>query len=168
MNKKILDYSISSITKEGIPFLKKYLYKALFIPPDSEPYQKSIVNEPIFKSIYENWGRNGNIAFMATDNKSNSIIGMVWVRLYNKINEPFGIIDNSIPALTIAVDEKYRNKGIGTALLEQLINEIKNQGFESISLSVDKRNYAIKLYKKFGFQLYKESKNYNPIYLLNL
>ncbi len=116
--------------------------------------------------IYKDWGKHGDIGFWARDDLSEQLIGMAWVRLYNKVNLPFGIIDTNIPALSIAVDNTFQNRGIGLVLLNSLIDEVKEQGYEGISLSVDHRNYAVKLYKKVGFKLYRESKKYNPLYLL--
>ena len=118
----------------------------------------------IIKPIYKKWGKRGDIGFAAK--RDNHIIGMAWVRLYDKVNLPFGIINTEIPALTISIDEKHRGKKIGTSLMIELINAVKQQGFGGISLSVDHRNYAVKLYKKMGFVLYRESKEYNPLYLL--
>lgn len=161
-----INYKIRPISEKEIPLLKNYLYIALFVPPGIKPFQKSLVDEPIFKPIYENWGKDGDIGFVATKITSEKVIGMSWVRLYDKVNLPFGIIDTIIPALSIAVDERYRNRGIGTALLNKLIDIVKNQGFKAISLSVDHRNYAVKLYKRFGFKLFQESEEYNPLYLL--
>jgi ribosomal protein S18 acetylase RimI-like enzyme len=165
LNKKI-DYSIHSISDKEIPYLKEYLYKAIFVPPETSPFPKSIIDEEFLKPIYKNWGKEGDIGFAAIDNKSNNIIGMAWVRLYDKENLPFGIIDIKTPALSIAIDKKYRSMGIGTQLMDELINSVKEQGFKGISLSVDNRNFAVKLYKKVGFELYKENKEYNPLYLL--
>ena len=91
---------------------------------------------------------------------------MVWVRLYDEVNLSLGIIDKNTPALSIAVKEKYRKSGIGTSLLNELINAIQNQGFTGISLSVDYRNFALKLYERFGFKLHQESSEFNPLYLL--
>ena len=48
---------------------------------------------------------------------ANNLIGMAWVRLYDEVNLSLGIIEKNIPALSIAVEEKYRNNGIGTQLL---------------------------------------------------
>jgi len=138
----------------------------MFVPKGSKPFSKSIVDEPIFKSIYKNWGKTGDIAFIAMENKSDNLIGIAWVRLYADVNLSLGIIDKSIPALSIAVKKKYRNNGIGTSLLDELIIAVKNQGFTGISLSVDNRNFALKLYEKFGFKLHQESSEFNPLYLL--
>ena len=166
MSNKYSDFSINPISEEDIPYLKEYLHKALFIPPGTPPIPKSIIDENFIKPIYENWGKTGDTGFCAYDDVTKILIGMAWVRLYEKVNLPFGIIDPTIPTLTMAVDGNFRSKGIGTALIEKLIEAVKEQGFKGISLSVDHRNFAVKLYKKIGFKLYRASKEYNPLYLL--
>ena len=54
----------------------------------------------------------------------------------------------------LGVEEKYRNKGIGT----ELLNFIKNKAIENnctdLYLTVNEENKnAIKLYEKFGFRI---------------
>ena len=52
----------------------------------------------------------------------------------------------------IVVDEKYRNQGIGTLLLNHAVEIAKEKGCKKIVLDVDKDNEtAQSLYKKFGF-----------------
>ncbi len=46
---------------------------------------------------------------------------------------------------------EHRGKGIGSELLNSILAELKNQGIDAASLSVDPRNPAIRLYKRFGF-----------------
>ena len=41
--------------------------------------------------------------------------------------------------------------GIGTSLLTQMLSTEKAAGYAKISLSVQKDNYAVKLYRKVGF-----------------
>jgi len=163
---KSIKYQIRPISDKEIPFLKDYLYMAMFVPPNSKPFPISIVDKSFFKLIYENWGKEGDIGLAVRDKKTKQIIGMAWVRLYEKVNLPLGIIDTTISALSIAIHEDYRKIGIGTELMVKLINSVKEKKFKGISLSVDRRNYAVKLYKKCGFKLYQESKEYNPLYFL--
>lgn len=63
----------------------------------------------------------------------------------------------------IGVIEEYRNKGIGSKLMEYLKDK-------SISLEVDTNNiYAIRLYEKYGFKKVSVRKNYyngNDAYLM--
>lgn len=55
--------------------------------------------------------------------------------------------------LSIIVDEEYRNKGIGTALMEVLIENAKEKfHIEILHLEVYGGNPAISLYKRFGFK----------------
>ena len=42
-------------------------------------------------------------------------------------------------------------KGIGTILLKEMIRKAKNSGFISLSLSVDPKNLALRLYERQGF-----------------
>ena len=59
----------------------------------------------------------------------------------------------------VLVDSLYRNKGIGSLLLEHFLSDCKN--CDNISLEVREDNLtAIKLYEKFGFAKVAIRKNY--------
>ena len=47
--------------------------------------------------------------------------------------------------------------GIGTALLKHMMCEEKAAGYVKLSLSVQKDNYAVKLYRKAGFVTVSET-----------
>jgi ribosomal protein S18 acetylase RimI-like enzyme len=117
---------------------------------------------------YKKWGRKGDIALVALNNNNKEIIGVTWVRLFTKNNPSYGFIDNKTPDMAIAVKAEFRGKGIGTQLLKKLIYTVKESGFKGISLSIDPRNKALRLYKRLGFKIYKQERVDNHIYLLNL
>jgi ribosomal protein S18 acetylase RimI-like enzyme len=74
----------------------------------------------------------------------------------NLIPRGFGAASKSCHVLTsgIAVLKEYRGIGIGNALMDYGINWAKVNNYEKISLSVFSTNIpAIKLYKKFGFEV---------------
>lgn len=53
----------------------------------------------------------------------------------------------------IAVDIAWQNKGVGSALMRDMIDECKQRGIASITLEVGANNVvARKLYGKFGFR----------------
>ena len=54
----------------------------------------------------------------------------------------------------IVVKKIYRNQGIGSRLLEKLIEVAKETEFDVLSLEVNEKNEsAIKLYEKYGFEI---------------
>lgn len=85
-------------------------------------------------------------------------------------NEVIGYIGMSIVIdegyiFNVAVREKYRNKGVATALINELVTYGKKNNFSFITLEVRESNLpAISLYSKFGFIKAGERKNYysNP------
>ena len=61
------------------------------------------------------------------------------------------------PSLAMSVLKAYRGRGIGTLLLTQMLLTEKADGYAKLSLSVQKVNYAVKLYRKAGFTTVKET-----------
>ena len=53
--------------------------------------------------------------------------------------------------------KQYRNYGIGTNLMEQMLKKLKMQGYKQVSLSVQKMNYAVHMYLKVGFEIVDEN-----------
>lgn len=63
--------------------------------------------------------------------------------------------------MTIAVNPKYRRKGIATYLIHELENWTKSKGGESMMLEVATKNIdAIALYSKLGYVKLNIRKNY--------
>jgi RimJ/RimL family protein N-acetyltransferase len=55
----------------------------------------------------------------------------------------------------IIVDEKYRNRGVGKALMEEMCKQAKNKfKIELLHLEVYQGNPAIRLYERLGFHVY--------------
>ena len=69
----------------------------------------------------------------------------------------YGHIDDESPSLSISVLEEYRGHGIGTKLLYEMLKRLKNDGYKRVSLSVQKENYAFKMYRKAGFEVFREN-----------
>lgn len=51
---------------------------------------------------------------------------------------------------------KYRGQGIGSSLIKEMLSLLQAHGYKRVSLSVQKANYAAKLYQKIGFRIIKE------------
>lgn len=75
------------------------------------------------------------------------------------------LIDRESQILNIAVSNTHRNRGIGRALLQKMIDDSITLGAESILLEVRESNRAARnLYENFGFDFCGKRKNYytNP------
>ena len=70
----------------------------------------------------------------------------------------YGHIDDKTPSLALSVLKNNRRQGIATALMKKLLEKIFAEGFQQVSLSVQKENkIALNFYKKLGFEIYREN-----------
>ena len=69
----------------------------------------------------------------------------------------YGHVDNETPSLAISLYKEYRQFGIGTAMMKEILALLKSHGYKQVSLSVQKANYAAKLYQKIGFEIIREN-----------
>lgn len=126
--------------------LSDFLYEAIFIPEGIEPPPKDIINNPDLQVYIENFGScTGDHCLCAE--ADGSIIGAVWVRIMND----YGHIDDETPSFAISLYKQYRGHGIGSRLMLEMLELLRKNGYKKASLSVQKANYAAKMYKKIGF-----------------
>ena len=147
-----MDYRIREMEKDEYPLLKNFLYEAIYIPEGEKIPDKSIVNLSELQIYYKDFGSFKDDNALAADVKDKDI-GAAWVR----IMDDYGHIDNETPSLAMSLFKEYRNLGIGTVLLNELLSELKIRGYLKVSVSVQKDNYAQKMYKKAGFKVIKEN-----------
>ena len=147
-----MEYIIRKLKQEEVNILDNFLYEAIFIPKGVEPPPKEIIYQPELQVYVTNFGnQKGDICFVAwADSK---IVGAVWVRLMND----YGHVDDETPSFAISLLKEYRNYGIGTELMRRMLEELKNNGYKQASLAVQKMNYAVRMYKKVGFEIVDEN-----------
>lgn len=81
------------------------------------------------------------------DEHEDVLIGIAAIYFYETLIRKTGIIED------VVVDEKYRGRGIGDALIGALIDEARKEKADSVELTSNpKRKAAIAMYKKHGFQ----------------
>ncbi|RZT02171.1 GNAT family N-acetyltransferase [Cuneatibacter caecimuris] len=147
-----MEYLIRAMKREEFPLLNDFLYEAIFIPKGAEPPPKSITNLPELQVYVAGFGNSErDRAFAAVVDEQ--IVGAAWVRMIND----YGHIDDNTPSLAISLYKEYRGLGIGTALLKTLLRNLKSTGYSKVSLSVQKDNYAVKIYEKAGFAIFHEN-----------
>ncbi len=117
---------------------------------------ETLEEHPSLEQYHRNYGNlEGDIGLYAiVDHK---VVGGAWVRL---LDEGFGHVDNNTPELVFAMLPEYRNRGLGTQLMEQLVREVANL-YRQISLSVREDNPAVRLYERLGFEKVEGSEQTN-------
>ncbi len=142
------NFVIREIKPTEYSFLKEMLYQAIYISNKETILPREIIDTPELKRYIENFGVNNDFCLVAE--QRDKLIGAIWIRLFNSQNKGYGFIDDETPELSMAVLNEHRGQGVGKELLKALIDNLANK-FKRISLSVDKKNFAYGLYKKFGF-----------------
>ncbi len=147
-----MNYLIRPISINEHGLLKDFLYEAIFIPKGVEAPPKEIIDRPELQVYIKNFGeQKGDYCLVAELDQK--IIGAVWVR----IMDDYGHINDETPSFAISLYKEYRNHGIGTALIKAMLDLLKNENYHQASLAVQKANYAVKMYKKVGFQIVDEN-----------
>lgn len=147
-----MDYIIREMKKEEYCLLSNFLYEAIYIPDGVEPPPKSIINSPELQEYIFEFGKRKHDKALVAETQG-KIVGAIWVRIMND----YGHIDNDTPSLAMSVSKEYRGLGIGSSLLKELLSALKSVGYSKISLSVQKANFAVKMYKQAGFTVVDEN-----------
>lgn len=153
-----MNVTIRPIASSDRAFLEEAIYHAIFVPEGSEPPSREIVQSFGLRKYYENFGRPGDLGFVAIDPDTAHHAAAAWLRLLTSEEPGYGYVDDHTPELTIATLPDYRGKGIGTRLLERLFAAAKEQ-YSAISLSVWPANPAFRLYQRLGFVVVKEKEH---------
>src|SRR4029453_6166792 len=67
-------------------------------------------------------------------------------------NPGYGFVDEQTPELSIAIVPSRRGSGLGSELLDTLLERARTEGYHAISLSVEQGSPAIGLYERHGFR----------------
>lgn len=135
-------------------FMREMLYEALFVPEGEKPFDRSIIDLPEISKYTDNWGTPDDFGLIVCNDEIP--VGAIWGRLYHEGHKGYGFIDEQTPEMTIAIRSEYRNKGLGTSMMVEFTKCAKKNGYEGLSLSVDKRNRAVNLYQRIGFVVFDE------------
>ena len=147
-----MEHLIREMRNEEYCLLDNFLYEAIFIPDGIEAPPKSIIDCPELQEYIIDFGKRKQDKALVAEIQGN-VVGAIWVRIMND----YGHIDDDTPSLAMSIIKNYRGLGIGTSLLKQLLSVERLAGHSKISLSVQKSNYAVKIYKKAGFTVIDEN-----------
>lgn len=131
-----------------IVLLNDFLYEAIFIPEGVAAPPRNIIEKEELQVYVRDFGRWPDDRCMVAE-CDGKVVGAVWTR----IMDDYGHVANDTPSLAMSIYREYRNRGIGTKLLQSMLQLLREEGYKQVSLSVQKENYAVKMYRKVGFEV---------------
>ncbi len=155
MKEKELKYIIREIRQEEIGALEDLLYEAIFQPDESKLLPREVIKQPDISVYIDEFGEKEDDLCLVAEVEG-KIIGAVWTRILDGQIKGYGNIDSKTPEFAIALFKGYRKQGIGTELMRQMLVKLRKKGYLKASLSVDRANYARRMYEKVGFKSIKE------------
>lgn len=147
--------TIRPITPAELPILEDILYEAIYQPDPDNPIPRSVLNIPEVNAYIKDFGQWPHDYCLVAE-ADQQIAGAVWVRIIAGPVTGFGNTDADTPEFSIALFPPYRNRGIGTKLMEEMLHYLKTQGYAQTSLSVHKGNAAIHMYERVGFRVIED------------
>ena len=146
-----MDYIIREIKNQNILYWRIFI-RSYFYSSRVEPPPRTIIELPELQVYISEFGDQNDDNCLVAE-KDGKIVGAVWVRIMND----YGHIDDKTPSLAISLYKEYRGLGTGTSLMKEMLLLLKSKGYKKLSLSVQKINYAFKMYKKLGFEIIDEN-----------
>ncbi len=147
-----MNYVIRPIKASEYPVLEDFLYQAVFIPEGVKPPPKKIIDEEALQVYIKDFGIYPDDRCLVAE-IDGEIIGAVWTRIMND----YGHIDDETPSFAISLYRNYRHKGIGTEMMRRMLSLLSGEGYKQASLSVQKANYAYRMYLDVGFEVIDEN-----------
>ena len=110
-----------------------------------------VLSTPLSAHYIAGWPRDTDLGVIAE--ASGEPIGAAWLRFLPAADPGYGFVATDVPELTIGVTAHWRGRGAGRALLRAIAGQARSAGIRAISLSVERKNFAQKLYLSEGYQI---------------
>jgi [ribosomal protein S18]-alanine N-acetyltransferase len=142
---------IRAIEAADAPLLREYVRLSIFVRPGDPPTPADVGDRPEIGCYIDAWGRYGDDGVLAVDDRTGADVGAAWLRLWPGPATGYGFVDRATPEMAIAVRAEHRGRGIGTCLLDALLDRAASR-HRAVSLSVSRDNPSVALYQRFGFR----------------
>jgi GNAT superfamily N-acetyltransferase len=132
------------------PFLADMLVEAMNWDPDRVRPKVQLLADPHVNRYLKGWKRPSDEGMLALD--ANQVpIGACWYRVLPRSAPGYGFVASGVPELTLGVRPLWRAQGVGRALLRAVCALAAQRGHQRIGLSVERANFAHRLYVSEGF-----------------
>lgn len=141
-------------SEEDLRFLAAMLYEAATWRHGERRAPAEVLADPAIARYAADWGREGDFGVVAVPGE-NERLGVAWYRFFSAAEPGYGFVAEHIPELSVAVRKGWRGRGVGTSLLEEIIRHAFAEKL-SLSLSVERDNPALRLYRRLGVEVLSE------------
>jgi GNAT superfamily N-acetyltransferase len=143
---------IRRATAEDGSFMADMLVEAANWPADwKKKSRRRVLSAPATAHYIAGWPRDTDLGVIAE--ADGAPVGAAWLRFLPAADPGYGFVAPGVPELTIGVAGDWRGRGVGRALLRALAGQARSVGIRQISLSVERKNFAQKLYFSEGYQV---------------
>ena len=137
------------LTPEDEALLWDMLQLAIYTA-DGTLAPRELLTKPEIRRYVEGWGQPDDRGFAGVILGSGEAVGAAWVRRLIGENRGYGYVDDATPELTIAIRPEWRGQGLGSFMLRELLDDLRER-YPGVSLSVSPKNPAVELYERLGF-----------------
>jgi ribosomal protein S18 acetylase RimI-like enzyme len=145
-------------TTDDARFLTDMLVEAANWNANSARPRVAVLADPNTTRYITGWQRPSDRGLIAEDSEG-SPVGACWFRLFPQNKPGYGFVAAGVPEITLGVSPIWRAQGVGRALLRETIALAGEQGYQRLSLSVERGNHAQKLYQSEGFKVVASGTN---------
>lgn len=131
-------------------FLADMLVEAANWPSHVDRTKVDTLADPAIAHYVAGWPRANDLGVVAVD--GDRPVGAAWLRFFTEVEPAYGFVRADVPELAIGVVADQRGRGVGRTLLRALADAARSAGIERISLSVERANRAIELYRAAGYR----------------
>src|SRR3954452_10505938 len=117
-----------------------------------------LLADPLVNRYLKGWKRAADDGVLAVDDNG-APIGACWYRVLGKSEPGYGFGPAGVPELTLGVRQLWRAQGVGRTLLRALCDVATERGHQRISLSVERANFAQRLYVSEAFSTVRSGKD---------
>ncbi|GAA3206623.1 GNAT family N-acetyltransferase [Microbacterium terregens] len=143
-------FSVRPAVQADGGFLGDMVVEAANWRPGAALPKHQVITSPEHSRYVSGWQRPTDVGFLALDG-AGAPIGAAWYRLLPRSDPGFGYVGTGVPELIIGVRPIWRAHGVGRALLQSLTERARADGYARLSLSVERGNFAVTLYRSEGF-----------------
>jgi 3-oxoadipate enol-lactonase len=144
-------WTIRAAAPADAGFLADMLAEAVNWSPRWNQSRESALATPAIAHYVSGWPRDTDLGVVAE--AGGQPAGAAWLRFLPADDPGYGFVAPDVPELTIGVTPLWRGRGVGRALLRAIAGRARERGIARISLSVERKNFAQRLYQAEGYRV---------------